>query len=74
MNLLTSSVADLIIIHGMRGQFDGEAEIERGRLERQEARRVLVNSARSIIGGYNNDSPEERAVDMLLRIAQEIPL
>jgi hypothetical protein len=37
-------------------------------------RQVLVNAARHIVGGYKNDSPEERAVDMLLRIAQEIPL
>jgi hypothetical protein len=38
------------------------------------ARRLLTHAARHIVGGYRNDSPEERAVDMLLRIAQEIPL
>ena len=69
-----SSAADLLTVHGMRGQFDGEAEIELDRLERQQARRVLVSSARQIQGGYYFDSPEERAVELLLRIAQEIPL
>lgn len=39
-----------------------------------DARRVLVNSARHIVGGYYAGSPEDRAVEMLLRLAQEIPL
>lgn len=37
------------------------------------ARRVLINAARHIVGGYRADSPEERAVECLLKLAQEIP-
>ena|ERR1700722_9064624 len=38
------------------------------------ARRILVNAARHIVGGYYMDSPEERAVEQLLKLAQEIEL
>lgn len=69
-----SSASDLLTVHEMRGQFDAEAELELDRLERQQIRRVLVSAARQIQGGYFFDSPEERAVELLLRIAQEVPL
>ena len=70
----TSSVDDLLTVHEMTGQFDGDEERERDRLERMQSRRVLVTAARMIQGGYYFDSPEERAVELLLRIAETIPL
>src|SRR5271170_1522275 len=71
---ISGSVADLGTVVGMRGQFDGEQAQEIERLIRQQSRRVLVTAARRMQGGYYFDSPEEKAVEMLLRIAQEIPL
>jgi hypothetical protein len=38
------------------------------------ARRVLVCAARRIVGGYYIGSIEDQAVELLLKIAQEIPL
>jgi hypothetical protein len=74
VNAHVSSIDALTALNAIRPMAHPEGDASFQREINYRARRVLQHAARHIVGGYSNDSPEERAVDMLLRIAQEIPL
>jgi hypothetical protein len=74
MNAHISSIDALCTLLEIKKSIHPEGQVQFDKEVGYRARRVLVHATRHIVGGYSNDSPEERAVDMLLRLAQEIPL